>query len=127
MARAIGAADPKLRGGLRFWGEWFGSPLDNVHMLVACHAEGGRLVLRFDDEEMLTVWAPQGLSMQGRSLRIAEASRVRWEWFFYGRPKTRENLHFIDYARKDEAIEKSTNWPGENGCDADAPAVALVG
>jgi len=46
------------RGTLRFWGQWFGRPSDNVHSVVGCAAAGDRLEVRFDQKERLVVTRP---------------------------------------------------------------------
>ena len=33
------------------------------------------------------------------AFRIEQAARVRWEWFYYDRPQTPENLQRIEYVR----------------------------
>jgi hypothetical protein len=80
------------------YGEWFGQPYDNFHTLVEVEAAGDELRLRFDEGETLSVWDPREVVLSSDVFRIGGASRVRWEWFSYGRPQTPENLHTIEYA-----------------------------
>jgi hypothetical protein len=40
---------------------------------------------------------------------IQRASRVRWEWFYYGRPKLPENRFFVEHVVSGLGIEASTN------------------
>ena len=94
-------------GALRVWGDWFGRPHDNVHVLSLSRGFGDGLVLRFLEGETLTVWEPRGLvidpsrpllAMRTRpSVTVSTARRVRWEWYLYGRPRTADNLRFRDY------------------------------
>jgi len=43
-------------------------------------------------------------------LRIGDATRVRWEWFFYGRPKVAANRYFEDFVKTpDGGIDAATN------------------
>ena len=96
-------------GSLTFWGQWFGRPMDNVHRIVRCEADGDTLRLWFNEGEVLTVDAPVGFEASGTTFWIKDAKRVRWEWFYYGRPKTPENLYFQEYIRTAEGISATTN------------------
>lgn len=101
---------PRAKAGtLRFWGQWFGRPMDNFHQIVRCEADGDTLRLWFDEGEVLTVDAPVGFEASGTTFWIKDAKRVRWEWFYYGRPKTPENLYYEDYIRTAEGISAGTN------------------
>jgi len=97
------------RGTLRFWGEWFGRPHDNIHTLISCRAEKNLLQLEFDQGESLFVWSPDGLTISEQRFRISDAARVRWEWFYYGRPQTPENRYFQDFTKTAAGITASTN------------------
>jgi len=96
-------------GALRFWGEWFGRPYDNIHRVVGCEAEGNVLKLRFNEDEVLSLWNPISCIADERTFRIQDAGRVRWEWFSYGRPKTISNLYFKDFIKIENQITTSTN------------------
>jgi hypothetical protein len=74
-------------GTLRFWGVWFGRPYDNWHKVTGCEAKQDALRLHFDEGETLDLWAPQRCTANHQMFRIADAERVRLEWFYYGRPK----------------------------------------
>jgi hypothetical protein len=41
--------------------------------------------------------------------KISKADLVRWEWFYYGRPKIAANLYFEEFAKSPEGISASTN------------------
>ena len=97
-------------GSLRFWGQWFGRPYDNIHRLVGCEGSGHLLRLLFNEGETLTVWSPSGLVSKRLTFQIADAARVRWEWFSYGRPKIAANLFYMDFAKERGAIIADTSW-----------------
>lgn len=131
MADRIGRALPDVPSGtLRFWGVWFGAPHDNIHQIVRCEVEGDVLRLHFDNEEMLSIWSPCGLTMEGSTFRIADAQRVRWDWFLYGQPRIIENLCFYDYVKCSNVIEVHTNSPAGRQYQPDPdrllPAVEIV-
>jgi len=101
---------PDIKSGtLRFWGNWFGRAYDNYHRVVGSDATGDLLFVRFEEGEILSVWRPRGAVIDNRTFRIRFAKRVRWEWFYYGRPKTADNLYFEDFTRNGLAIVAKTN------------------
>lgn len=69
----------------------------------------------FDQGETLLVWSPNGLTIDHGltidqpKLRISDAARIRWEWFYYGRAKTPENRYFQDFTKSAAGISASTN------------------
>lgn len=86
---------------LRFFGEWFGGRRDNVHRIVgvAAAAEEDALVLYFSEAETLTIWDPDGITATPTTFRVDDASRLLWQWFYYGRLPTPENLQRMEYVR----------------------------
>jgi hypothetical protein len=131
VTRVIQNALPRFKGGsLRIWGHWFGRPYDNIHVPVVCEVDGEVLRVRFNEGEMLTVWSPLGALVDEGTFRIGEAARVRWEWFYYGRPKTSENLYFEDFVLENGRVSATTNtdWytPDFHDADAARPAVEIA-
>lgn len=97
-------------GTLRIWGQWFGRPMDNVHNCVSCRVEEDLVVLTFDEGEELRIWNPTDAYVEGQAtLTFPNAKRVRWDWYYYGRPKTPENRMFIEYVVEAGVIQSSSN------------------
>jgi hypothetical protein len=109
MAAQIAAAPALKAGSLRFWGEWFRRPYDNLHRIERCTVRGSTLIIEFDDGGKLSVANPDGLKLSATAFEMREASSVRWEWYYYGRPQTPENLYFFEYIRRGSEIEATTN------------------
>ena len=110
IAKSINASLPTLKAGtLRFWGEWFGRPYDNMHQVVRCSAEGNLVTLEFNEGETLAISKPEGLVLKEGIFSIQSAARVRWEWFYYGRPKTEENRYFEEFVNEGAKISVTTN------------------
>lgn len=110
IAAQINANLPQIKSGtLRFWGDWFGRPYDNIHRIVSCEADDDLLKLSFDGGEVLFVWSPRDCEASETVFRIAGAAKVRWEWFFYGRPKTENNRFFIEYKQDGDLISAESN------------------
>lgn len=115
-------------GTLRIWGEWFGRPYDNIHRITEASADGSKLILSFDQGETLTICDPERATLDARTFQIVDATRVRWEWYDYGRRRSPANLYFLDYRLEPEGWTVSTNWrfrqtPGQ---PSGGPAVELV-
>jgi hypothetical protein len=103
------------RGSLVVFGDIFGGRIDNIHVVRSAQAIGTpeRLAIEFDDKETLEVWDPNGATVSAAELRIDRATKVRWEWFHYERPKTPENLYFIEHSNAGGVVTATTNvdWP----------------
>lgn len=110
LALAVNSQLPPLKSGsLRFWGHWFGRPLENLHRIAHCRAEGEAVVFRFDGNETLTVYKPGDEFEVDRDVfRIRWAQRITWEWFDYGRPQLPENLYREEYVRDGDHIHFTT-------------------
>src|SRR2546421_7167666 len=101
---------PHLKSGtLRFFGDWFGRPMDNWHTITDVSAQDDCLMVRFGGGEALRVWSPQGFTGDEQTFRIRRASRVLWEWYYYGRPHVPENLYYREYVVKESRIQTRTN------------------
>jgi hypothetical protein len=119
--------DAERWGSLCFFGEWFGGrPYDGQHTLTRVSGDENEL----DEGETLAIWNPAGASVAKDGLRIARASRVRWEWFYYGRPKVAENRYSLDYRVDPEGavtVEDTGDWyEPRHQPDPSADAVAFV-
>lgn len=130
IAERIRSALPVLKtGALRFWGEWFGRPYDNIHQVVGCEADADILKIHFNEGETLWIWSPNSCVADGQSFSIKDADRVLWEWFSYGKPKTSANLSFEDFVRSGDGVAGTTNvdWYKPNFQPSlDLPAVEIL-
>ena len=130
VAACIQAALTSVKiGSLRFWGEWFGRPYDNWHRAVACDAKDSILRIQFNEGELLQIWSPSEVTLESETFKIQAADRVRWEWFYYGRPKVDENRYFMDFTRLEDTVTASTNvdWYTPNlRPTLSAPAVEIL-
>jgi hypothetical protein len=99
----------EINGSLCVFGDWFGRPMDNCHQMVSHEEKGGYVRLTFNEGETLEVWEPKGLRMEGKSFIIQRGSRVRWEWFYYGRPQLPENRFYVEHVVSGGVIEASSN------------------
>ena len=116
MAHARDAVDriarlaPDIKAGtFRFYGEWFGRAYDNWHTVRGADCDGDTLTVHFDDHDRLVIRRPRDYEIARRAIRIGSAERVRWEWYYYGRSQTPENLYYEDYVNQGNRIAATTN------------------
>ena len=110
IAERIGHLLPRIKAGtLRFFGEWFGRPYDNMHVIKRAEAKDDCLIVTFDQREMLSVWNPSGFKINEKEFQIDSASRVLWQWYYYGRPQTPQNLYYFDYFFEGNELMAKTN------------------
>ena len=106
---------PRVKSGtLRFWGVWFGRPHDNFHTIVQAEADSDCLTLHFNDEETLQIWHPTGCQIDEQQFVILSASRVLWQWYWYGRPHTPDNLMSHDFVRDGGVISFQSTFPSQH-------------
>jgi hypothetical protein len=101
---------PRVKSGtLRICGEWFGRPYDNIHTIIGANTRDDALVISFDQGETLVIEHPDQAVFDARTFRIGSATRVRWEWFSYGKERSPESLLFLDYAIGSNGWTLNTN------------------
>ncbi|MDH3379827.1 MAG: hypothetical protein OEQ39_23130 [Gammaproteobacteria bacterium] len=114
IAEEIMKLEPDLRSGtLRTFGCWFGRPMDNYHQVQSAVFDGEVLRITFNEGETLEVWNPSNLVIEETKIKIPKASKVKWSWFYYGKPKEPENLLHYKYVVEGNAVSSTTNsrWP----------------
>lgn len=112
LAAEISQLIPHVRrGSLVVFGDVFGGRIDNIHTVTAAKALGDpeRLFVEFDEGETLEIWDPGNARISPGQFSISTAAKVRWEWFYYGRPKMPENRFFIEHTRTNDAVVARTN------------------
>lgn len=98
------------KGTLRFWGEWFGRPMDNYHIIVDVqfNAQENTLILIFNEGETLTVWNPVNINSNSSELYIRRATKIRWQWFSYGQSQIHQNLYYKQYEKQGGSVVVSS-------------------
>lgn len=94
----------KKGGSLRFFGEWFGRPYDNFYCPVSAELIDSVLTIRFNGGEKCTVFDPLNIVNEPNDFHIELASKIVWEWYYYGREQTPKNLCRIVYDRADKKL-----------------------
>lgn len=89
---------PEIHAGtLRIFGHWFGRPYDNQHEPVGARGLDTVLLIVFRGGERLSLWEPEGVHISAGEFTVEKASRVLWQWYYYGREPVPENLRELDY------------------------------
>jgi len=98
------------KGSLRFWGDWFGRPLDNTHKPFRCLEEKDMLTVTFEDGEKLTIYNPQDVVSDDGEFSVGDAAKIVWEWYPYDDIMAKENKKRIEYIRSaDGKVTKRTD------------------
>lgn len=85
------------QGTLRMFGDWFGRPWDNVHIVRTVRADEHHLIVGFDEDEELVISDPASWSFDAETFRVIEASRVTWRWYYHGRSRQPANRFTIEH------------------------------
>ena len=128
LVDAVRNASGRESGSLCVYGDFFGRPYDNSHTAIAAVLDPeGCALIGFDDHETLRVWDPEGIHIGAGEFRVERASKVRWEWYSYGDPRTPENLYFIEHRVVGDNVEASTNFrPSSFNPHLSRPAIELL-
>jgi hypothetical protein len=113
IINSIAESLPNIKKGtLRFWGDWFGRPYDNVHMITGAERISNGIKILFDNDEMLSIVNPGRASINENEFVVLKAKSIKWEWYSYGKEKTDKNKYCILYENMgNEIIGKSNeDW-----------------
>lgn len=92
-------------GTLRFFGDWFGRPMDNCHVVNKIEYNQNQIIMHFEDNHVLTIENPNRIVKEEHSLIIERATKVRYEYGFYG-PWNEKRKYYLEYINENEAIIK---------------------
>jgi hypothetical protein len=133
IADEISERLPDIKSGsLAVFGDIFGGRVDNIHTVRAARVGGTpeHIVVEFDDDETLEVWEPHGSTVDAQTFRIRRATKVRWEWFYYGRPKIPANRYYREHVVDGQIVTATTNvdwYTPVFDPTLERPAVELLG
>lgn len=90
----------KIDGGsLCIWGEWFGRPFDNFHVVETVCWEKDEIKIYFQGGESLYIQNPTKIINEEKQLVIGDAASVQWEWYYYGKEQVYENMYVRQYIK----------------------------
>lgn len=97
-------------GTLCFWGDWFGRPMDNYHTVKSAFLkeEDNELYITFDEGELCVIVNPVGIESNAKRFCVKSANKIIWQWFYYGRSKTADNLCVTEYELQKDGLIKIT-------------------
>lgn len=99
----------KKSGSFRFWGDWFGRPLDNSHKCIKATLDGDLLMADFADGESLTVYGARGVISDEGKFSVEDADMIVWEWNLYDEPEGEDSRRFIEYKKLPDGRIKKTS------------------
>ena len=98
-------------GSLRFFGDWFGRPMDNFHIPVKIDLFNSILTITFDDSYTVIVHNPKDIFVEENHFYIKSADLVRYEYGFYGSPNEPKR-RFLQYKNDNTKIIKNSGIIG---------------
>lgn len=98
-------------GSIRIFGDWFGKPYDNHHILKSAEFEShlNRLTLYFNQGEKLEIDNPRNIFEAPTFLKVIDADRIKFTWYYYGKTNSRENQYSKEYTLNNNKIIAKTN------------------
>jgi hypothetical protein len=122
----------KIGGTLRFWGNWFGKPMDNYHEIKKVEFDKltNTLILILSEEEKLSIWNPSEIEIGRKELNIRNADKILFEWYVYGESQIDKNLRFESYIDNGINIEFITDFIPEKRtaeCYRSESALSIIG
>lgn len=89
-------------GSMRFWGEWFGKPMDNFHRVTKAFYDNNAnvLTMHFNAGEICTVYGPIGVLSTEQTFHVENAARVVWSYPYYKSPQGPEVRAQLDFVRE---------------------------
>lgn len=91
-------------GGIQIWGEWFGRPHDNFHVIKSAQWKLDEIILHFEEGESLYVQNPSVITNDEKSFIVDTASKILWVWYSYGKEHTYEHLYVREYIKNIDGV-----------------------
>ncbi len=88
------------------WGVGPGRPFDNCYILTEIEVNNSQIRLCFESECCI-ILNPQGVCISDDVMKIEDASKIIWRYYYYGLPKVNDNIVIEEYYKNKEKIEKS--------------------
>ncbi|MGG4032396.1 hypothetical protein ABEV74_01620 [Paenibacillus cisolokensis] len=105
IAQQINQLIPNIKSGtLRFYGEWFGRPMDNNHRIIRADYQEQLLLIYFDNNETLYIKFPEDVLISQEIFIIKNSKGLIWQWYYYGSEQINKNLRAYNYIVNNEAI-----------------------
>ena len=99
--------------------------MDNYHQSISSVFDGTVLRVEFSGGEILEVWEPSEIMLDGITLTIPKASKVRWSWYYYGKPHIPENLRHHEYIPEGNRVLSGLSGLPNNKASIHKAAVAI--
>ena len=98
IAEKINQLIPKIKSGtLRFYGEWFGRPMDNYHQIIKANNQDSLLKIHFDNNEVLYINSPYDFQISEEIFVIKKSKGLIWQRYLYGTEQISSNIRTYNY------------------------------
>lgn len=91
-------------GNLCSWGEWFGRPYDNFHVVERVRWTKDKIQIHFEEEKSLYIRKPAKIMNEEKRLVIGDAAEILWVWYAYGKAHSYENMYVRQYTKHADGI-----------------------
>ena len=99
-----------IKGGTpEFWGDTIGRPSESIYKMKDIFIEDTNLVMILEDDEKIVISNPSNFVLNDNKFTIPNSDKVTFQWFYYGKPKTDDNLYYFEYERSEQNIWATSN------------------
>ncbi len=106
----LGLPQDVRSGSMCFFGCWHGRPLDNYESFTSVNFEDNKLVMVYGDRVIVEIWDPRVLEVEGITLSIAEASRVKRTWHPTNVEPRSDNALFYDFRVDGDSVRVHSSF-----------------
>ena len=97
-------------GSFRFYGHWLGRATDSIYKLSKIDiAKDGTITIILEDDEKVIISNPSNLVEKKDCIVVEFADEVIFQWYYYGKDKTKENLYHFRFKYTENEIQTSSN------------------
>lgn len=91
-------------GSIQIWGEWFGRPYDNIHVVKSVQWSKSEIVIHFNKGESLYIKHPSIITNEENKFMIEDATEILWVWYDYGKEPTYDHLYVREYLKDEKGV-----------------------
>lgn len=97
-------------GSFRIWGNWIGRATDGIYKISQTNtAEDNTITITLENSEQVVISNPSSLIEKDDCIIIEFASEVIFQWYYYGKEKSKENLYYFKFKNAKNEIKTASN------------------
>jgi|SRR5690606_20792454 len=99
----------KKGGTPEFWGDTIGRPSESIYKMKDIFIENASLIIILENSEKIIINNPSDFILDNEKFIIPHSDKVIFQWYYYGKPQTEENLYYFKYEHSKKIIKASSN------------------